>query len=112
MGQGNPLTGSRQGIFSTLIHKVFRLKELDKEAERSLDTFAALDRSLDKLPPGSAMVIRAQDTQIAVWKTGQEALTTVTPAEIAAMWASSGDTPGFPALSGPPHPNAHSSEAG
>jgi hypothetical protein len=51
---------------------VFRLKEIDKGIEKSLDTFAALDRSLDKLPAGSTIMIRDQDVQIAVWKAGHE----------------------------------------
>jgi hypothetical protein len=112
MSRGVPLPGSRQGVFSTLIHKVFRLRELDKEIERSQDTFAALDRSLDKLPPGSTIVIRDQDTQIAVWKAGQEAPDTVVTAEVVAMRISAIDVTGNPALPGPPCLDGCSSEAG
>jgi hypothetical protein len=73
MIRGIPMPGNGQGIFTTLIHRVFRVKELGKGIERSRGTFAALDRSLDKLPPGSTLVICDQDVQIAVWKADQEA---------------------------------------
>lgn len=85
MSGGLSLPGGRQGIFTTLIHKVFRLKELDKGIEKSQDTFAALDRSLDKLPPGSAIVICDQDVQIAVWKGGQEPPLPAATAEVVTM---------------------------
>ena len=111
MSRGVPLPGSRQGIISTLIRKMFRLRELDKKIERSQDTFAALDRSLDKLPPGSAIMIRDQDTQIAVWKAGQESPVTVVPAEVVAMRISAVNVAEAPALPGP-RPGCSPSEAG
>jgi hypothetical protein len=43
MSEDVPQPDSRPGIFTTLIHKVFRLKELDKGIEKSQNTFAALD---------------------------------------------------------------------
>jgi len=72
MSEGFPRRGRRPGFLTTFIQKLFRLKELDKGIEKSQDTLAALDRSLDKLPAGSTIMIRDQDMQIAVWKAGRE----------------------------------------
>ena len=94
MSGGLSLLGGRQGIFTTLIHKVFRLKELDKGIEKSQDTFAALDRSLDKLPPGSTIVICDQDVQIAVWKGGRESAMPAAPAEVVTMRVSAVEVTG------------------
>jgi hypothetical protein len=96
-----------------LIHKVFRLKELDKEIEKSLDTYAALDRSLDKLPPGSAITIRDQDgTEIAVWKVGLEPARPAVPAEVLVVQVPGIEVAGPGVRQGLPRPGDDPSEAG
>lgn len=90
-----------------MIQKVFRLKELDKRIERSLDNFAALDRSLDKLPPGSAIMICDQDMQIAVWKAGEEPARPAVPAEVVITPVASIEVAGPGVRRGLPPPNGH-----
>jgi hypothetical protein len=109
MSEDVPLPDSRPGIFTTLIHKVFRLKELDKGIEKSQNTFAALDRSLDKLEPGSTIVIRDQDLQIAVWKAGRQTVLPIVSAEVVTMRISAVDMTRDQAMLGLPRPGDPSS---
>jgi len=102
----------RPGIFTTLIQKVFRLKELDKGIEKSLDTYAALDRSLDKLPPGSTIMIRDQDVQIAVWKASQEPILPAVSAKVVAVQVPSIEVADPRARLELPRPGDDPSEAG
>jgi hypothetical protein len=98
MIRGIPLPGRGQGIFTTLVHRVFRLKELDKGIERSQGTFAALDRSMDKLPPRSVLVICDQDVQIAVWKAEQEGPQPAVTAEVVSVRIDAVDLTPFKAV--------------